>query len=71
MLCHHKAPHRHPEIDKKHSRMYEDFDIPEPETFNDDYSTRASAAAAATMRIERDLKPEDLTVNTTLRYYNY
>jgi len=60
LLCHHKAPHRPWEPDKKHSRMYEDFDIPEPETFNDDYSTRASAAAAATMRIENDLNLQDL-----------
>ena len=60
LLCHHKAPHRHWEPDEKHARMYDDVDIPEPVTFNDDYSNRASAAAAATMRIERDLHERDL-----------
>jgi arylsulfatase A-like enzyme len=40
--------------------MYDDIDIPEPVTFNDDYSNRASAAASATMRVERDLHERDL-----------
>jgi arylsulfatase A-like enzyme len=60
LLLHHKAPHRHWEPDDKHATMYDDIDIPEPETFNDDYSNRSSAAAAAKMRIESDLVPEDL-----------
>ncbi len=60
LLCHHKAPHRYWEPDEKHAAMYEDIDIPEPETFGDDYSHRANAAAAATMRIDQDLGPEDL-----------
>ena len=58
--CHHKAPHRHWEPDDKHARMYEGIDIPEPETFNDDYRNRAAAAADAKMRIERDLNDRDL-----------
>jgi arylsulfatase A-like enzyme len=60
LMCHHKAPHRRWEPDAKHLSMYDGVDIPEPETFDDDYSHRASAAAAAEMRIERDLSPEDL-----------
>ncbi|TFG72273.1 MAG: DUF4976 domain-containing protein [Anaerolineales bacterium] len=60
LLCHHKAPHRSWEPDDKHASMYEDVDIPVPETFDDDYSNRASAAEAATMRIDRDLNAEDL-----------
>ncbi|MEM7535586.1 MAG: sulfatase [Chloroflexota bacterium] len=60
LMCHHKAPHRSWEPDDKHADMYEDIDIPEPETFNDDYSNRASAAAAAKMRIDRDLTLTDL-----------
>jgi arylsulfatase A-like enzyme len=59
LLCHHKAPHRRWEPDDKHAHMYDDIDIPEPPTFNDDYSHRASAAAAATMRIDRDLDEKD------------
>ena len=60
LLCHHKAPHRPWDPDEKHATMYEDEDIPEPETFDDDYSDRASAAAAAEMRIERDFNARDL-----------
>jgi len=60
LLCHHKAPHRSWEPDEKHAHLYEDVEIPTPETFNDDYKNRASAAAAATMRIERDLNKRDL-----------
>jgi len=59
LLCHHKAPHRSWEPDEKHARMYKNIDIPEPETFDDDYSNRASAAAAAKMRM-RDLNARDL-----------
>ncbi|EEF61033.1 sulfatase family protein [Pedosphaera parvula] len=60
LMCHHKAPHRPWEPDEKHAKMYEDVTIPEPETFNDDYKTRSSAATEATMRIDRDLTPKDL-----------
>ena len=59
LLYHHKAPHRRWEPDDKHAQMYEDEVIPEPPTFNDDYANRASAAAAAQMRIGRDLTEED------------
>ncbi len=59
LMVHHKAPHRPWEPDPKHARLYDDVDVPEPETFNDDYSHRASAAAAARMRIDRDLKLSD------------
>src|SRR5439155_15145963 len=48
LMCHHKAPHRPWEPDDKHAHMYDDLDIPEPETFNDDYKTRSAAAAEAT-----------------------
>ena len=60
LLCHHKAPHRSWETDDKHALMYEEVDIPVPVTFDDDYSNRASAAEAATMRIARDLNANDL-----------
>jgi len=59
LMCHHKAPHRHWQPDEKHVHMYDDVDIPEPETFYDDYSDRASAAAAAEMRIDRDMTERD------------
>lgn len=60
LLCHHKAPHRPWRPDEKHARMYEQTEIPVPETFDDDYANRACAAAAATMRIGLDMTPEDL-----------
>jgi arylsulfatase A-like enzyme len=60
LLCHHKAPHRHWEPDGKHAHLYDDRDIPTPPTFDDDYTNRASAAAAAAMRVDRDLTPEDV-----------
>ncbi|MCY3772512.1 MAG: sulfatase [Gemmatimonadetes bacterium] len=62
LMVHHKAPHRPWEPDDRHARMYEDEDIPEPDTFDDDYANRAQAAAAARMRVERDLNAEDLKV---------
>jgi arylsulfatase A-like enzyme len=60
LMCHHKAPHRPWEPSQKYANFYEDIDIPEPETFNDDYRNRAQAAAAATMRIDRDMNKTDL-----------
>lgn len=60
LLCHHKAPHRPWQPDKKHAHLYEDIAIPEPPTFNDDYSNRARAAAAAQMRVDCDLYEDDL-----------
>lgn len=60
LMCHHKAPHRPWEPDEKHADLYEDIDIPEPETFHDDYSNRSHAAKEATMRVDRDLFKDDL-----------
>jgi arylsulfatase A-like enzyme len=60
LLVHHKAPHRPWEPDAAHADMYDDVDIPEPPTLRDDYANRSEAAAAATMRIERDLLAHDL-----------
>ncbi|TLS51831.1 sulfatase [Paenibacillus antri] len=60
LMCHHKAPHRPWEPDDKHMSLYEDEDIPEPDTFDDDYENRSEAARRATMRVERDLDPIDL-----------
>ncbi len=59
LMCHHKAPHRPWQPDEKHAKQFENVEIPEPDTFNDDYATRSPAAAEATMRIDRDLKPTD------------
>jgi arylsulfatase A-like enzyme len=77
LMCHHKAPHRPWIPDEKHAHMYENIEIPEPETFNDDYKNRAYAAEAAYMRIDRDLRynydiktepPEGLSIEELKRW---
>lgn len=60
LMLHHKAPHRPWDPDEKHMHMYEDVEIPEPPTFNDDYSNRSNAAKEAKMRIDRDLRERDV-----------
>jgi arylsulfatase A-like enzyme len=59
LMCHHKAPHRAWEPKEEHRKFYTD-DFPLPETFDDDYANRASAAYEARMRISRDLSYHDL-----------
>jgi len=60
LMCHHKAPHRNWQPDAKHAKLYEDADIPEPPTFNDDYKTRGTAARTTTMTIENHLTKSDV-----------
>jgi arylsulfatase A-like enzyme len=60
LMCHHKAPHRPWDPAPKYANLYEDIDIPEPETFNDDYANRSQAAVEAKMRIDRDMELKDL-----------
>ena len=62
LMYQHKAPHRAWEPDEKHAKMYEDIDIPEPETFDDDYKTRSDAARRQEMTVEHHLTPNDLKV---------
>ncbi|MEI7437929.1 MAG: sulfatase-like hydrolase/transferase, partial [bacterium] len=59
-LCvHHKAPHRNWEPGERYKHLYENEEIPRPETFDDDYATRP-AAALAKMRVASDLTKEDV-----------
>lgn len=60
LMCHHKAPHRPWEPSYKYATLYEDVDLPEPETFDDDYANRCGAAAEATMRIDKHMTMTDL-----------
>ncbi|GAA4214480.1 sulfatase family protein [Actinocatenispora rupis] len=60
LMVHHKAPHRPWEPDAAHAHLYDDVDIPVPDTFFDDYAGRAEAARTATMRVSRDLTATDL-----------
>jgi len=64
VMLHHKAPHRNWMPAPRHLHLYEDDVIPLPETFDDDYATRSSAAAdqdlsiTHTMREGYDLKAD-------------
>lgn len=60
LMCHHKAPHRNFACDPKYNSLFEDQDLPLPESFDDDYANRAAAAAAAKMRIKSDMTFDDL-----------
>ncbi len=60
LMYHHKAPHRSWEPDEKHMHLYEDVEIPQPETFNDDYRTRSDAARQQEMTIENHLTETDV-----------
>ncbi len=55
----HKAPHRSWEPDLRHADLWEEREMPEPETLFDDYEGRV-AAFAAKMRIHPDLHDRDL-----------
>ena len=60
LLYHHKAPHRNWDPDAKHANLYEHDPLPVPETFDDDYASRARPAREQEMTIERDLNKTDL-----------
>ena len=53
----HAATHRTWMPSPQHLSLYDDVEIPEPASLFDDYRGRSSAAAAAQMRIARDLFP--------------
>lgn len=59
MCVHHKAPHRSWEPGPREKDLFAGETMPEPETLWDDYAGRP-AAAAARMRIDRDLLPHDV-----------
>ncbi len=51
LFCGHKAPHRRWEPGPKYKSRFEGQDLPEPPTYNDDYSHRSSSAEHAEMRV--------------------
>ena len=77
LMMQHKAPHRAWDPDGKHADMYEEIDVPEPDTLFDDHENRATPAANTTMTIarhltERDVKgkpPEGLEGDAKTRWY--
>jgi len=60
LMVHHKAPHREWSPSEKYATLYDDRDIPEPATLDDDYATRSAAAPHAVMTIERHLTKTDV-----------
>ncbi|BAN04208.1 sulfatase family protein [Ilumatobacter coccineus] len=56
LFCHHKAPHRTWEPDARHFTMYDDVEIPYPDTFRDTLEGRAEVVQAVKMRM-LDLDP--------------
>jgi arylsulfatase A-like enzyme len=74
-MVHHKAPHRSWEPAERHASLFDDRDIPEPETLRDDHAGRSTAAVEARMRLwdlnEEDLKapvPPELSADEELRW---
>jgi arylsulfatase A-like enzyme len=62
LMYHHKAPHREWEPDEKHARLYEDQEMPLPETFYDNYDNRGTAAHDQDMTIARTLTKKDVKI---------
>lgn len=60
LMCHHKAPHRNWQYHPRYRGIHAPGTIPLPPTFDDDYSNRAAAAAAAKMRVRSDMLYDDL-----------
>lgn len=50
-----KAPHRPFTPAPRHAELFEQIDIPEPDTFDDDFATRPVAAAAEDMKFDISL----------------
>jgi arylsulfatase A-like enzyme len=63
LMYHHKAPHREWNPDEKHAHLYDDHDIPLPETFYDNYEHRGTAAHDQDMTIARTLVKADYKVD--------
>jgi arylsulfatase A-like enzyme len=63
LMYHHKAPHREWNPDEKHAKMYEDKDIPLPETFYDKYEHRGTAAHDQDMTIAKTLTKTDVKMD--------
>ncbi|MGB8316823.1 MAG: sulfatase/phosphatase domain-containing protein [Ignavibacteriaceae bacterium] len=55
LMLHNKGPHRNWMPDEKHFDMYDNKELPLPETFFDDYKTRSDAAREQKMEVARDL----------------
>lgn len=78
MLLQFKAPHRPWEPDSAYVNLWEDIDMPYPETFNDDYKTREKTAGDTDMTMDdlnrKDMKlspPDSLKGKALQEWYSY
>lgn len=60
LMYQHKAPHRNWQPPARFLNLYDDVEIPEPETLFDDYEGRGTAAKTQDMTIEKTLTESDL-----------
>lgn len=60
LMYQHKAPHRNWQPGPKHLTLYDDVNIPEPDTLFDDYSGRAKPASTQDMTIAKTMTESDL-----------
>ena len=63
LMCQHKAPHRNWQPGPDHLNLYDDIEMPYPETFWDDYKGRTVAASTQAMTVANHLSPNDLKLN--------
>ncbi|MEL7499960.1 MAG: sulfatase [Planctomycetota bacterium] len=63
LMYQHKAPHRNWQPGPKHLTLYDDVEIPEPETLFDSYENRASPASTQDMTIEKTMTRFDLKLD--------
>ncbi len=68
LMCQHKAPHRNWVPHEKYQNWLDEVDIPEPETFWDDYSGRTPAASRQQMEVGRHMREKDLKLNMEGNY---
>ncbi len=60
LMTQHKAPHRNWEAYLEHYEKFRDREFPYPETFDDDYANRGTAALEQDMTVAETLTPYDL-----------
>ena len=63
LMCQHKAPHRNWQPGPDHLNLYDDIEMPYPETFWDDYKGRTIAASTQAMTVANHLSANDLKLN--------
>lgn len=78
LLLQYKAPHREWSPDKKYEALWENQDLPYPDTFNDDYYGREQTAGDTHMTMDflnrRDMKltpPDSLTSKKLVKWLDY